>query len=165
MIDFKSKSCDALAFKISAAGHWVVFEDGIPLSSDDKAVQPIIDAFTLVEYKAGKQAQIESHAKVLRDKSLNGVSPAEVAAWSVKLAEAKTFGKAGADTATLAKEAQVRNIPLAELVAKVQANANDFGDREAQIAGVAGKHKDALMALTDFRAVEAYDFTGGWPEV
>ena len=45
MIDFKNKSCEALSNAIAQAGHWVRLHDNVPVSSNDAAVQAIIDGF------------------------------------------------------------------------------------------------------------------------
>ena len=36
---------------------------------------------------------------------------------------------------------------------------------DTRIFAAAELHRAALAALTDFRAIDAYDFSGGWPEV
>ena len=72
-----------------------------------------------------------------------GVPSPEYAAWDRKLAEANNGGGP-----MLQLEADTRGIPLADLVAKVVANATSFQQEEARIAGMAGKHRDALNGLT-----------------
>ena len=60
-------------------------------------------------------------------------------------------------------EAQWRNVTLAQLVARVDGNAAQLGALEAQIAGVCGRHRDAVRNMTDEQAL-AYDWRDGWPE-
>jgi hypothetical protein len=40
-----------------------------------------------------------------------------------------------------------------------------FAALEADIAGVAGRHCDAVRACTTFADLLAYDWRAGWPEV
>lgn len=57
----------------------------------------------------------------------------------------------------------VRGIPLADLCAKVLAKANQFYAAEGALAGICGKHGDAVAAMTDVRDVIVYDWMSGWP--
>ncbi|MGT2493151.1 hypothetical protein ACU4GD_28235 [Cupriavidus basilensis] len=68
-------------------------------------------------------AAIESLAKSKRDAVVADYSPAEMSAWSMKRAEALEFGASqdAAGAPALAMEAQVRGIPLSELIDKVLA--------------------------------------------
>lgn len=155
-----TKMCDDLGKRISAAGHWLVFEDG-PVCDDEKAVAAIIDAYTLDEAKDGRCREVDLHARQLLDASMADFSIVEALGWERKRAEAS-----GAEaTVVLAAEAQARGIDVATLKAKVLANADGQATREAQITGIAGKHKDVIRSLGDFAALNAYDFSQGWPNV
>lgn len=110
---------------------------------------------------ADKLAAINAHAWGLRDAALAGVHPGEAASWSSKLAEALRYPDAAP---MLEAEAAARGVPLHALVAKVRSNADALSAREAQIAGIAGRHRDAVRALATGDAVMAYDHMTGWPD-
>jgi hypothetical protein len=152
---------------IARAGHLLRQENGVFVSSNDAAVQAIIDSYTLDDAKAHKSAQVSAHAKVLRDKVIRTISAGEMASWPIKLAEAAKYAQTGqdADAPMLAAEAQARGITLAALVSKVAGNATTFAGLEATIAGIDGAHRDAIKACATFAEVAAYDFSGGWPGV
>ena len=165
MIDLKDKGLFATTLSnVAAAGHRVRFEDGVWITSDDTAVQLIIDAFTLDEAKAEITAKVNAWAKSIRDSIVANFSPGEMAAWSVKFAEAAAYtANPTASTPILSLEATHRGVPLTTLVALVMTNATLLGKAESQIAGTQGKHKDSIKTLTTFNAVAAYDFSTGWP--
>lgn len=152
---------------VAAAGHALWQEGGEWISSDDAAVQAIIDGYTLTQAIATRQAECLSIAKGLRDKAISGISAGEMAGWPIKLAEARAFvaDPAGAQTPMLAAEASARGVTVAELVGKVGGNSTRFAALEAAIGGADGRHRDALAKLTTFEAVAAYDLTAGWPKV
>lgn len=152
---------------IQAAGHWLRQTDGQWVSSNDAAVQSIIDGYTLEQAIAHRQAECLAIAKGLRDKAVNGISAGEMAGWPIKLAEARAFATdpVNAQTPMLAAEAAARGVTVAELVGKVGGNSARFAALEAAIGGVDGRHRDALAKLTTFADVEAYDLTAGWPVV
>lgn len=149
---------------IRKAGHTLKQINGQWESSDDKAVQAIIDGYTLVQAKELVRAQISARAKVLRDKAISTVSAGEMASWPIKLMEARGYAEGGA-TPMLDAEAAARGITTGELVAKVGGNAVFFSALESSIAGAEGKHRDAVQALDDFVAVNGYDHSADWPEV
>lgn len=152
---------------IQAAGHWLRQTDGQWVSSNDAAVQAIIDGYTLEQAIAHRQAECLTLAKGLRDKVVNGISAGEMAGWPIKLAEARAFAAdpANAQTPMLAAEAAARGVTVAELVGKVGGNSTRFAALEAAIGGADGRHRDALTKLTTFEDVAAYDLTVGWPVV
>ena len=153
---------------VAAAGYqlWEVVGVGWK-STNDAAVQPIIDGYTLAQAQASKSADVDAQAKTLRDKVVAGYSPGELASWSVKLAEVEKYAVTGlaTDAPMLSAEATARGVTLAALISKVQANYATFRAIEAQIAGNSGKHRDAINALTTFAQVISYDFSAGWPVV
>lgn len=152
---------------IARAGHLLRQENGVFVSSNDAAVQAIIDGYTLDDAKSHKSEQISAHAKMLRDRVIRNISAGEMASWPIKLSEAAKYAQTGqdADAPMLAAEASARGITLAELVAKVGGNATTFAGLEAAIAGTDGAHRDAIKACETFEAVAAYDFSTGWPGV
>ena len=165
MIATEKQIDDVLLRKITGAGHAVWIEDGVVLSTDDGAVQAIVDDYTLDEAKAALCAKVLALAKVKRDIVIAGVSTGELASWPVKLAEYSAYARTAdaADAPLLAHEASARGITLAELMSKVNRNALAFAALEANIAGVDGRHRDAITALTDWPALYAYDYSIGWP--
>lgn len=152
---------------IRKAGHWLTQENGQWISSDDAAVQAIMESYSLDEAKTHRCAEVSQRAKTLRDKAIKTISAGEMASWPIKLSEAAKFLATGlaADAPLLSAEANARGITLAALVAKVDGNATIFAMLEATIGGVDGKHRDAIKALTTFDEVAAYDFSGAWPEL
>jgi len=151
---------------INAAGHCLAQVNGVWQSSDDTAVQAIIDGYTLEQAKTLKMREVSLHAKVLRDRAVETVSAGEMASWPIKRAEANEHIASGgtADCPMLTDEAAARNITLADLVARVINNAQTFGSLESSISGTDGRHRDAINAMTDFAAVASYDYSTGWTE-
>lgn len=157
-----------LHLAIHAAGHWIEQSpSGLWLSDDDVAVQAIIDGYTLDQVKADVAAKIEAHAADLRNKVVAGISPGEMASWSIKRSEAYAYQASGnaADAPTLNIEATTRGVALTDVVTRVLANAGTLAGLEATIAGVSGKHKDAIKGLSTFADVLAYDWHTDWPAV
>lgn len=152
---------------VRVAGEWLARVDGVWTSSDDAAVQAIIDGYSVADAIAHRQAECLAMAKSLRDKAVSGISAGEMAGWPIKLAEARAFAAdpANAQTPMLSAEAASRGITVAELVAKVGGNSTRFAALEAAIGGADGRHRDAIAKLTTFDDVAAYDLTVGWPVV
>lgn len=166
MIEYTEKGY-GLHQKIASAGYALRQENGAWVSSDDAAVQAIIDGYTLDDAKAYRAEEVSAHAKTLRDKVIRSISPGEMASWPIKLAEARAFSQGATEEQCpmLASEAMARGIELAALVQKVGGNATTFAGLESAIAGVDGKHRDAIKACSSFDEVAAYDYLNGWPEV
>ena len=164
MIAYTEKGA-ALHAAIAKAGHYLREENGVWVSSNDVAVQAIIDSYTLDQAKAHKANEVLALAKQLRDKAVRAISTGEMASWPIKLAEAAKFAAGSTDCPMLTAEATARGITLAELVAKVGGNAQVFAGLEAVIGGTDGRHRDAIKALTTFDEVAGYDYSAGWPEV
>lgn len=166
MINYTEKGA-GLHEAIARAGYALRNENGGWVSSDDTAVQAIIDGYTLDDAKAYRAAQVSAYAKTMRDRVITSISAGEMASWPIKLAEARAFaqGATAEQCPMLASEATVRGVTLSELVGKVNGNATTFAGLEAAIAGVDGKHRDAIKACSSFDEVAAYDYLTGWPEV
>lgn len=93
-----------------------------------------------------------------------GISPAEMAGWSIKRQEAIGYQTSGVSVApNLVAEAQVRGIPIGALVQKVLANANQLLALESAIAGRRGAIQDAALAATTTEQLLAIDVNAGWP--
>lgn len=152
---------------IRAAGEWLMQVDGAWLSSDDAAVQAIIDGCTLDTARHEKSLLVSAHAKALRDKVVAAISAGEMASWPIKASEAAKFGASGdaSQCPMLSGEAASRGVTVAELVGKVNGNAARFIAAEAAIGGADGRHRDAIAQLATFEALAAYDYSTGWPAV
>jgi hypothetical protein len=128
-------------------------------------IPPPVDTMTLDQAVEDKVAAIEEKAAEQRAKVTGRSSPQEMASWPVKLDQARAYQTTplAAAAPMLAVEASARGVTLADIVNRVLANASAYSDAEARIAGVSGKHKDAVRALADVAAVRAYAYLAGWP--
>lgn len=153
---------------IRNAGHQLRQENGEWLASDEKAVQRIIDEYDPLPVEIGRvKARINSYAAAMRNKITNGISPAEMASWPVKIAEAQRYAEGGVkdDAPMLAREAIARGVSIENVVSRVIENGTALSSLESDIAGIAGKHRDAVSASKDYLEALAYDFSDGWPDV
>lgn len=166
MIDKKGIPEAFLAKVFEAAGVGFMSIDGVvsPIPSEAE-VQAVIDAYTISDAHAEVVAQIDAHAKQLRDQVVASISPAEMASWTIKQAEARAYQASGnaSDAPMLGIEAQARGVTVAQLADKVLSKAMQLSHLEAMIAGVSGAHADAVRSLPTFDAVLAYDWHTGWP--
>lgn len=110
-------------------------------------------------------AQIEQHAVDLRAMYIGNTSPAEMASWTLKVAEAVKYNatQVATDAPMLTLEATARGIDLQQLVDKVVYKASLMSQLEAVVSGNAGRHTDAIKQLTDIQQLYAYDWSTGWP--
>ncbi len=154
---------DGLHAAVEAAGHTLYNRDGIWLSSDDVAVQAIIDGYTLDEAKAARKAECSAVARSKYEKVTAGISPAEMAGWPLLVAAAVQYRADGTIGQVISSEAAVRGIPVADLVAKIEGNSAKFQQARAAIAGTDGRKRDEIDALTTFEEVATYDVNAGWP--
>lgn len=166
MITYIEKGA-ALHAAIADAGYSLQCVDGVWVASDPVAVQAIIDGYPLSSLQAAVACAIDAHAKALRDAVVENISPAEMAAWGIKRAEAAAYLASGntSNAPMLVIEAQARNVSVADLVQKVVNKATLLAQLEAVIAGVAGAHSDAVRAFATFEDVLSYNWHIGWPEV
>ncbi len=162
MINYTEKGA-GLHAAIKAAGHWLSQRDGAWVSSDDAAVQAIIDGYTLAQAKAERKREVSAKAREKYDLVTAGISAAEMAGWPILLSEALTYRASGIVGAAIQAEATIRDITVADLVTKIEGNAAAFQQARAAIAGTDGRKRDEIDALETFEAVAAYDINGGWP--
>jgi hypothetical protein len=120
--------------------------------TDDVYNGPEPETDDLDELKRIIKGYIDAYAASKRIK-LAGLPSPELAAWPLKLAEAKAGGGA-----ILQLEADVRGITLAALVGKVISNAQAYEQAEAVIAGMAGKQRDIVSGLATREELTAYDW-------
>lgn len=125
---------------------------------------------TVPDALAGLKADCDAIAVTKRATITRGISPAEMASWPIKRAEALAYQASAnaADAPMLQVEAAARGVTLAVLADKVLVKAALLSQFEAAIAGNNGRHNDALDALaaaqgTTVEQMEAYDITTGWP--
>lgn len=149
--------------RLSAAAVVVVDDCDGEHCSDPLMAQAIIDAFSLVDARAEVLAMIDALAKAKRDSVVAAISPAEMASWPIKRAEAAAFDGTDASAPFLSAEAAARGVATEVLVEKVRGKGAALSGLEAAISGVSGRHCDAVKALDTFAAIAAYDFTTGWP--
>jgi hypothetical protein len=162
MIDYVEKGA-GLHRAVTDAGHWLEQRDGVWISSDDDAVQRIIDDYTLEQAKAEKRREVSAVARQKYNLVTAGISAAEMAGWPILLSEAVAYRASGIVGAAIHSEATIRGIGVADLVTKIEGNAAAFQSARAAIAGTDGKKRDEIDALETFEAVAAYDINGGWP--
>jgi hypothetical protein len=110
-------------------------------------------------------AKIEEKAAEQRAKVTYPASPQEMASWAVKLSQARAFvaSQLDSDAPMLAAEGAARGTSTADIAQRVLNNAAAYEQAEGAIAGVSGRHRDAVRALIDVDAVLAYDWRAGWP--
>lgn len=162
MINYTEKGI-GLHNEIFAAGHWLEQWDNVWVSSDDVAVQAIIDGYTIEQAIAEKQKQVSETARQKFDQVTAGISAAEMAGWPILLSEAARYRDDGVAGAAIQAEATIRGITLAALVTKIEENSFRFQTARAAIAGTDGRKRDEIAALASFADVAAYDVDGGWP--
>lgn len=151
---------------LAKSSHWAINVNGVWHTSNDVEVQHLIDTYTLDQAKDWVKKQIDAYAAELLNARMAGVSPAEMASWPMKYAEAVAYRKnpSPASAPMLNAEAAVRGVTLESIVARVEANAPQYMMLEATYRGAAGKHKDAIMAAATFEEIRNYDWRIGWPE-
>jgi hypothetical protein len=123
------------------------------------------DIAELAEAKTLLQEMIEAHGAKLREKITFPTSPVEMASWPIKFAEATKYSvtKDPADAPILSIEASTRGVSLDSLAQRVFNNSQQLTVVEAMIAGIVGRHKDAVSQLPDIDTVFSYDWSIGWP--
>ncbi|MDR2173669.1 MAG: hypothetical protein LBE32_05640 [Burkholderiales bacterium] len=143
------------------------------LSNGNIPLPPIDTVPTLDEAKENIKQAINDHAAGLRNKAHAGTSPWEAASWGFKFPEAvkimgygpsTTLANIKAANPRICEEAEIRGIDPRVLASKIEQKANEFWSMEAKIAGIVGKHCDAVDKLSDVRDVLFYDWRNGWPE-
>ncbi len=163
MINYVEKGI-GLHDAIAAAGHWLAQVDGVWESSDDVAVQAIIDAFDpLPEAKAAKWAQVQAE----RDRrKFAGYMAGGHRFHSDPDSRTQQLGLVimGAGVPPIQwRTLDGTYVTMTQQLAGAIFTATATGD--AAIFAAGETHRAAITALTDYAAVVAYDFSGGWPEV
>ncbi|MDR0249829.1 MAG: hypothetical protein LBI35_00705 [Burkholderiales bacterium] len=144
------------------------------LSQGNEPLPPVEKVPSLDVAKEDIKQAIHDYASGLRNKIYAGTSQWESASWAYKFSEAlkiigygpsTTLANIKAANPRLYEEAEIRGMDVRVLAQEIAAKANDFYSIEAEIAGIAGKHSDAVSKLRDVRDVLFYDWRTGWPEV
>ena len=139
MIAYTEKG-EGLHRVISEAGYWLRQVDRVWTSSDDAAVQNIIDLYPISSAINEVKGRIVLLEAEIRNKVVEGISPAEMSSWSIKRVEMMTYNASlnAGDAPMLSAEAAARGVTLGSIVARVKANSDGLSALEAQIAGNAG---------------------------
>lgn len=131
---------------------------GMVRQSDGSYAPPALPSQTIEQRRAQVSADIDLHAKSLRDNVVALISPAEMSSWPIKQAQALAFQKSGdeADAPMLVAEAGYRQVTTAELVDMVLAKAQQLAGLEAMISGECGRRQDILRTLEDIEMIDAF---------
>jgi hypothetical protein len=150
---------------VQKAGHWLRQENGTWVSSNDAAVQAIIDAYDpLPEAKAAKWEAI----KVERDKRKNAGflvqgnrfhSDPDSRIQQLGLVMMGAGVPAGLQWKTIGGSFVTMTPALAQSIFTATAQA------DSAIFAAAETHRATVDAMTDLAAIVGYDFSGGWPSV
>lgn len=113
------------------------------------------------------KVKIARHARTLVDQLTATYSPQEVASFPLKGKEAQAFAESNnpLDAPWLMAEAQIRGIPLTLLIASVLQKKALFESAMQEIAGMRGKHSDAIDATQSIKEAIAYDWSIGWLQI
>lgn len=152
--------------KIATMGYSLEYRNGEWYSDNPTVVQSIIDNYSLDEAKKIILNDIDVYARNMRNYVMQAISPAEMASWPIKREEAMKYLETGLSSSApnLAIEATERNMSLEALANLVMQKAYQFAGMESKVAGICGKHQDAVRSMTTFEEVLTYDWTQGWPE-
>jgi len=137
--------------EIRAQGHWVKQVDGVFVSSDDAAVQAIIDAYDpwpneIEKKKAEIIEKMEEHLNAL---VLKKYPRFEVESWPYQKQDAEAFtADSNASTPTLDVIAAQRGTSKAEVVARVLAKAEAFNLLAATYAGERQRIENIIDAMS-----------------
>lgn len=163
MIQYTEKG-PGLHKAIRAAGHWLREENGVFVSSDDEAVQAIIDGFDpLPEAKAAKWAEVQAE----RDRrKFAGYMASGHRFHSDPDSRTQQLGLVimGANVPPIQwRTLDGDYVTMTQQLAGAIFTATATGD--SLIFAAAEVHRNAIFALTDLSSIESYDFSGGWPAV
>lgn len=149
---------------IRAAGHWLREENGTWVSSNDEAVQAIIDAYDpLPEARRAKWLEVQAE----RDRRKGaGVSAGGYVFHSDPDSRIQQLGLvmmgASMPVGLMWKTIGGQLAPMTPTLAMQLFQATAASDQAIFAAGEV--HRNAIDALTDLDAVTGYDFSGGWPQ-
>lgn len=140
------------------------FGEYLPWLAQNNAPDPMpLEQPSLAEALEAKIAAIEEFATQTRRRITGRASAQEMASWAVKLEQTRAFYKGDSAYPMLIAEAAARGVTVDAIAGRIQKNATDFSMAEARIAGVSGRHKDAVRSIEKIELLLAYDVTAGWP--
>lgn len=152
---------------VAAAGHWIEYRDGAGwITSDDAAVQAILDGYTIEQCRAWKKRLVDQEAQRRIDAFTAGLgyAPGEMASWPIMRAQAQEYESSGGTVIgdMLVGEAAASGVPASQLAPRVLANAAAF---QAFLDAVKGRRTQLKIAIgtLDFAAVARYNISTGWP--
>lgn len=149
---------------IRAAGHWLYFRGNQWVSSDDAAVQAIIDAYDpLPEARRAKWLEVQAE----RDRRKGaGVSAGGYLFHSDPDSRIQQLGLvmmgANMPSGLMWKTLGGQFAPMTPALALQLFQATAASDQA--IFAAAEAHRSAIDALADLAAITSYDFSGGWPQ-
>ena len=161
MITYADKGV-GLSNAIRKSGHFLREENGVFVSSDDIAVQAIIDAYDPIpELQAAMWLKIQA---VRDSKKISGVT---VGANKFHSDEASRIQQLGLVMMGASIPANLQWKAMGgEFVTMTSTLAMQiFGATAASDTAIfsnAESHKAAMMSITDWTQIEGYDFSGGW---
>lgn len=161
----------------------------LPIEGNEPIYNPIIQDINGPEYSIGENVIRKSYTVIdkpinevkeklksdcvalatrKRNQIVTGVSAGEMASWPIKREQAYAYLAQGVaatdqDAPALAEEAAARGTTTLEIVNRVAANAENLLTLESQIAGVSGRHRDAIDLMLTLSELAEYDITTGWP--
>lgn len=149
---------------IQAAGHWLYSRGGTWVSSDDAAVQAIIDTYDpLPEARRAKWLEVQAERD--RRKSA-GVSAGGYLFHSDPDSRIQQLGLvlmgANMPPGLMWKTLGGQFAPMTPALALQLFQATAASDQA--IFAAAEAHRSAIDALTALDAITSYDFSGGWPQ-
>ena len=143
---------------IKDSGHWLKERDGVFISSDDIAVQAIIDGFDQVaELKIDLKAQlVEDSQNFVETALLKDYPKFEVDTWQNQLRDADAYiADNNAVAPTLEALSTQRNISMLEAANKVKAKAAVFEAFSGKQAGERQRLEDLIDAAETVEALNA----------
>lgn len=115
--------------------------------------------------KAGLHAQINSEYTQRMNAVALPYPQYERESWPIQLHEAQTLAAdPGAVTPWIDACAAQRGLDRIELVQRILAKDSAYRLISGNLTGARQAHEDAIDALQDLAAAQAYDTTQGWPQ-
>lgn len=149
---------------IAAAGHWLMQQDGQWVSSNDEAVQAVIDSFDpLPEARRAKWLQVQAE----RDRRKGGgVAVAGYVFHSDPDSRIQQLGLVmmgeSMPAGLMWKTVGGQYVQMSPALALQIFQATAASDQAIFAAGEL--HRNTIYSLTDLNEVVSYDFSGGWPQ-
>lgn len=181
LIEYLKGRLESIGYSIWREGGNGVF-DWVTDAGQESTVQALIDDFVAnvgvnaITWSVNqKVAEIDEKAKAVREAFIAthqpNVSIPEMVSWPIKAAQARAWVASQDDSVAplVVAEAQARGTDVATVANRIVANADALETAEAQIAGNAGKLKDAARALAlnepslaVLEAIAVMDISVGW---